>query len=117
MVIDLRADVHSEQIHLDKNDGSLYGVSEGMRVSLQPLCSHLNAVEAGRGDTDGSPGPMVASELRFDPQYAEIYWTKRVPYAERAASFRANIEIPEGETWPTARHRSVFWTVPAQRSI
>jgi DNA-binding beta-propeller fold protein YncE len=91
-----------KQIILEKKDGKLYWCDrEGMRVMRCNLDgSQLETlIEAGRGDADSRDQTKWCVGLTIDPKYAKIYWTQKGPdNAGRGRIFRANVEIPAGQT-------------------
>ncbi|MBT1514054.1 3-hydroxyacyl-CoA dehydrogenase [Bradyrhizobium sp. SRL28] len=100
-------DTHTpKQIILDKKAGKLYWCDrEGMRVMRCDLDgSKLETlIEAGRGDADRRDQTKWCVGLSIDRKDGKIYWTQKGPdNAGRGSLFRANVEIPAGET-PTNR--------------
>jgi len=95
-----------KQLQLDQKNGKLYWCDrEGMRV----MRSNLNGsqietlVEAGRGDVDRRDQTRWCVGITIDPKLGKIYWTQKGPdNAGLGRIFRANIDIPEGES-PTNR--------------
>jgi len=91
-----------KQIHLDKKNGKLYWCDrEGMRV----MCSNLDGsqvetlVESGRGDVDRRDQTRWCVGITIDPKLQKIYWTQKGPdNAGLGRIFRANVEIPKGES-------------------
>jgi hypothetical protein len=102
-----------KQIHLDKKDGKLYWCDrEGMRVMRCDLDgSQLETlVEAGRSDTDRLDQTRWCIGITIDPKRKQIYWTQKGPdNAGRGRLFRANIEIPKGETAVNRTDIEVFF--------
>jgi hypothetical protein len=102
-----------KQIILDKNSGKLYWCDrEGMRVMRCNLDgSQLESlIEAGRGDADRRDQTRWCVGLAIDPKYAKIYWTQKGPdNAGRGRIFRANVEIPSGETPANRSDIEVFF--------
>jgi len=95
-----------KQLHLDKENGKLYwGDREGMRVMRANLDgSHVETlVERGRGDKDQLDETRWCVGITIDPKFGKIYWTQKgATKGGLGRIFRANIEIPKGET-PTNR--------------
>jgi hypothetical protein len=95
-----------KQLHLDKENGKLYWCDrEGMRVMRADLDgSQLETlVETGRGDKDRQDQTRWCIGITVDPKFKKIYWSQKGPdNGEQGRIFRANIEIPKGET-PTNR--------------
>ena len=91
-----------KQIHLDKESGKLYWCDrEGMRVMRANLDGSQveTLVEAGRGDTDARDQTRWCVGITVDPKFGKIYWTQKGPdNAGLGRIFRANIEIPRGES-------------------
>jgi hypothetical protein len=91
-----------KQIHLDKKHKKLYWCDrEGMRVMRSNLDgSQAEAlVETGRGDADRRDQSRWCVGITLDPQHAKIYWTQKGPdNGNKGRIFRANVEIPKGES-------------------
>jgi hypothetical protein len=91
-----------KQIHLDKKNGKLYWCDrEGMRVMRANLDGSKieTLVETGRGDADRRDQTRWCVGITIDPQRGQIYWTQKGPdNAGLGRIFRANFEIPRGET-------------------
>ena len=91
-----------KQLHLDKDNGKLYwGDREGMRVMRANLDGSQveTLVEAGRGDKDRRDQTRWCVGITIDPKLRKIYWTQKGPDdAGLGRIFRANIEIPKGES-------------------
>src|ERR1700751_5200460 len=95
-----------KQIHLDKENGKLYWSDrEGMRV----MRANLNGsqietlIETGRGNEDRRDGTRWCVGVTIDPKLGKIYWTQKGPdNAGLGRIFRANVDIPDGES-PTNR--------------
>jgi len=91
-----------KQIHLDKKNGKLYWCDrEGMRVMRVNLDGSQieNLVEAGRGDADRRDQTRWCVGITIDPKREKLYWTQKGPSkGNKGRIFRANIEIPKGET-------------------
>ena len=91
-----------KQIHLDKQNGKLYWCDrEGMRVMRADLDGSQieTLVEAGRGEDDRRDQTRWCVGITIDPKHEHIYWTQKGPSkAGLGRLFRANIEIPKGET-------------------
>jgi DNA-binding beta-propeller fold protein YncE len=95
-----------KQIILDKKAGKLYWCDrEGMRVMrCNRDGSQLETlIQSGRGEADSRDQTKWCVGLAIDPKHDKIYWTQKGPdNAGRGSIFRANLEIPAGET-PTNR--------------
>jgi hypothetical protein len=95
-----------KQIHLDKDNGKLYWCDrEGMRVMRTNLDGSQTEtlVETGRGDNDRRDQVRWCVGVTIDPNSGKIYWSQKGPdNAGLGRIFRANIEIPKGES-PTNR--------------
>jgi outer membrane protein assembly factor BamB len=91
-----------KQIHLDKKNGKLYWCDrEGMRVMRCNLDGSQveTLVETGRGDTDRRDQTRWCVGITIDPKLGKIYWTQKGPdNAGLGRIFRANIDIPKGES-------------------
>ena len=92
-----------KQLHLDKENGNLYWCDrEGMRVMRSNLdgSSVETLVDTSQGDE--RPGRDLTKwcvGITVDPKRGQIYWTQKGPdNAEKGRIFRANIEIPKGQT-------------------
>ncbi|WP_426409732.1 3-hydroxyacyl-CoA dehydrogenase [Bradyrhizobium ganzhouense] len=95
-----------KQMHLDKENGKLYWCDrEGMRVMRANLDGSQveTLVQTGHGDNDARDQNLWCVGITIDPKFKKIYWTQKGPdNGEQGRIFRANIEIPKGET-PTNR--------------
>jgi DNA-binding beta-propeller fold protein YncE len=95
-----------KQIHLDKEIGKLYWSDrEGMRVMRANLdgLQVETLVETGRGDKDRRDQTRWPVGITIDPKLGKIYWTQKGPdNAGLGRIFRANVDIPDGES-PTNR--------------
>lgn len=95
-----------KQIHLDKDGGKLYWCDrEGMRVMRANLDGSQveTLVEAGRGDNDRHDQTRWCVGITIDPKLKKIYWTQKGPdNGGQGRIFRANLEIPNGES-PSTR--------------
>jgi len=95
-----------KQLHLDKENGKLYwGDREGMRVMRANLDGSQveTLVERGRGDKDQRDETRWCVGITIDPKFGKIYWTQKgATKGGLGRIFRANIDIPKGET-PTNR--------------
>ncbi|MCC8935684.1 3-hydroxyacyl-CoA dehydrogenase [Bradyrhizobium sp. Arg68] len=102
-----------KQIILDKEAGKLYWCDrEGMRVMRANLDgSQLETlIESGRGDADRRDQTRWCVGLIIDPKLRKLYWTQKGPdNAGRGRIFRANLEIPKGETPANRSDVEVFF--------
>jgi hypothetical protein len=102
-----------KQIILDKKGGKLYWCDrEGMRVMRCNLDgSRLETlIEAGRGDADRRDQTRWCVGLTIDPKLGHIYWTQKGPdNAGLGRMFRANVEIPPGQTAATRSDIEIFY--------
>jgi hypothetical protein len=102
-----------KQLQLDKPSGKLYWCDrEGMRVMRSNLDGSTveTLVEAGRGDADRRDQTKWCVGIAVDAQRGQIYWTQKGPdKAGRGRLFRANIEIPKGETPATRTDIEVLY--------
>ncbi|MGV7212569.1 3-hydroxyacyl-CoA dehydrogenase [Bradyrhizobium sp. UFLA05-112] len=91
-----------KQLHLDKENGKLYwGDREGMRMMRANLDGSQveTLVETGRGDKDVRDQTKWCVGITVDPKGGKFYWTQKGPdNGEVGRIFRANLEIPKGET-------------------
>src|SRR5262245_20983832 len=91
-----------KQIQLEKKSRKLYWCDrEGMRVMRSDLDgSNIETlVEAGRGDADRRDLTRWCVGITIDPVRRHIYWTQKGPdNAGLGRIFRANVEIPAGQT-------------------
>jgi Low-density lipoprotein receptor repeat class B len=93
----------AKQLHLEKKSGKLYWCDrEGMRVMRANLDgSNIETlVDTSKGDA--RPGTDLTKwcvGITVDPDRGQIYWTQKGPDdAGKGRIFRANIDIPKGET-------------------
>jgi len=91
-----------KQIYLDKDNGKLYWCDrEGMRVMRANLDGSQieTLVETGSGDADRREQTRWCVGIALDPERKQIYWTQKgADNAGLGRIFRANVEIPKGET-------------------
>ena len=91
-----------KQMHLDKENGKLYWCDrEGMRVMRANLDGSQveTLVETGRGDTDRRDQRRWCVGITIDPKLGKIYWSQKgADNAGQGRIFRANIDIPKGES-------------------
>jgi DNA-binding beta-propeller fold protein YncE len=91
-----------KQMHLDKENGKLYWCDrEGMRVMRANLDGSRveTLVETGRGDKDSHDQTRWCVGITIDPKLRKIYWTQKGPdKGGQGRLFRANIDIPKGES-------------------
>jgi len=92
-----------KQLHLEKAGGKLYWCDrEGMRVMRCNLDGTKIETLVDSSGGDARPGPDATKwcvGITVDPKRGKIYWTQKGPTkADRGRIFRANIEIPKGET-------------------
>src|SRR5271170_3418789 len=97
-------DTHTpKQLQLDKTNGKIYWSDrEGMRVMRVNLDGSglETVVDTSQGDT--RPGKDVKKwcvGMALDVKAGKIYWTQKGPdNAGQGRIFRANVEIPKGQT-------------------
>jgi hypothetical protein len=93
--------------------GKLYWCDrEGMRVMRCNLDgSKLETlIETGRGDADSRDSTRWCVGLTIDPKLGHIYWTQKGPdNAGLGRLFRANVEIPAGQTAATRSDIEIFF--------
>ena len=91
-----------KQIHLDKENGKLYWCDrEGMRVMRANLDGSQveTLVERGRGNKDMRDQMRWCVGITVDLKLKKFYWTQKGPdNAGVGCIFRANIDIPKGES-------------------
>lgn len=92
-----------KQLHLEKESRKLYWCDrEGMRVMRCNLdgSNVETLVDSSKGDQ--RPGPDATKwcvGITVDPERGKIYWTQKGPTkGGTGCIFRANMEIPRGET-------------------
>jgi len=102
-----------KQIHLDKANGKLYWCDrEGMRVMRANLDGSQieTLVQTGQGDADSKDQTKWCVGITLDPKRGQIYWTQKGPdNAGVGRIFRANIEIPKGQTAANRSDIEVFF--------
>jgi hypothetical protein len=113
-VIVAKGATHSpKQIILDKKGGKLYWCDrEGMRVMRCNLDgSRLETlIETGRGEADQRDATRWCVGLAIDSKFGHIYWTQKGPdNAGLGRLFRANVEIPAGQTAATRSDVEIFY--------
>jgi hypothetical protein len=95
-----------KQLHLEKASGRLYWCDrEGMRVIRCNLDGSKieTLVQTGEGDADRKDQTKWCVGITIDPKRGHIYWTQKGgDDAGVGRIFRANVEIPKGQT-PTNR--------------
>ena len=92
-----------KQLQLDKKNGRLYWCDrEGMRVMRCSLdgTSLETLVDTSQGDTrPGRDATKWCVGIALDIEGGKLYWTQKGPdNAGKGRIFRANVEIPKGET-------------------
>jgi hypothetical protein len=91
-----------KQMHLDKEGGKLYWCDrEGMRVMRANLDGSQveTLVETGHGDIARQDQSRWCVGITVDPERRHIYWTQKGPdNGGLGCIFRANIDIPKGES-------------------
>ena len=92
-----------KQLHLEKETGKLYWCDrEGMRVMRVNLDgSNIETlVDSSQGDERPGKDQMKwCVGITVDPARGEFYWTQKGPdKGGRGRIFRANIDIPKGQT-------------------
>jgi hypothetical protein len=92
-----------KQLHLEKKSGKLYWCDrEGMRVMRCNLDGSKveTLIDSSKGDS--RPGPDATKwcvGITVDSERGKIYWTQKGPTKGGTGRiFRANMEIPRGET-------------------
>jgi DNA-binding beta-propeller fold protein YncE len=102
-----------KQLHLEKTSGKLYWCDrEGMRVMRCNLDGSQVETLVQTGPADGRPGRDQTKwcvGISVDPERGQIYWTQKGPDdAGLGRIFRANIEIPRGQTAENRTDIEVF---------
>jgi hypothetical protein len=91
-----------KQLQLDKKNGKLYWSDrEGMRVMRSNLDgSHIETlVETGHGEADRRDARNWCVGIALDVPGGKLYWTQKGnDNAGQGRIFRANLEIPKGQT-------------------
>ena len=92
-----------KQLHLKKKSGKLYWCDrEGMRVMRSNLDGSKieTLVDTSGGEArPGADQKKWCVGIAVDPDRGQIYWTQKGPDdAGQGRIFRANIDIPQGET-------------------
>jgi hypothetical protein len=94
-----------KQIHLDKENGKLYWCDrEGMRVMRCNLDGSKieNLVVTGKDENDRRDQTRWCVGITVDPKRGQIYWTQKGPTkGNQGRIFRANIEVPKGQSAPS----------------
>jgi DNA-binding beta-propeller fold protein YncE len=102
-----------KQMILDQKGGKLYWCDrEGMRVMRCNLdgAQLETLIEAGRGDADRQDQMRWPVGLTFDPKLGHIYWSQKGPdNGGLGRIFRANVEIPAGQTAATRSDIEIFF--------
>jgi hypothetical protein len=91
-----------KQLQLDKQHGKIYWSDrEGMRVMRANLDGSAieTLVETGHGEADRLDGRNWCVGLALDLKNGKLYWTQKGnEKAGQGRIFRANLEIPKGQT-------------------
>src|SRR5712672_1270448 len=92
-----------KQLQLDKKNGKLYWSDrEGMRVMRANLDGSKIETLVDTGKGEGRPGKEVRKwcvGIALDVNDGKLYWTQKGPdNAGEGRIFRANLEIPKGQT-------------------
>jgi hypothetical protein len=92
-----------KQLQLDKRNGKLYWCDrEGMRVMRCNLDGSKVETLVDSSQGDSRPGPNLTRwcvGIAVDAEQRQIYWTQKGPEkAGLGRLFRANIDIPKGES-------------------
>jgi hypothetical protein len=107
-----QGDTHTpKQIIL--HGGKLYWCDrEGMRIMRcnRDGSQRETLIEAGRGEADSRDQTRWCVGLTIDPKFGHIYWTQKGPdNAGLGRLFRANVEIPAGQTAATRSDIEIFF--------
>jgi sugar lactone lactonase YvrE len=91
-----------KQLHLDKANGKLYWCDrEGMRVMRANLDGSKveTLIVAGEGDDARRDQTNWCVGVTIDPEKGHLYWTQKGgDNAEHGRIFRANLEVPRGQS-------------------
>jgi DNA-binding beta-propeller fold protein YncE len=91
-----------KQLQIDKQNGKLYWCDrEGMRVMRANLNgSELETlIETGHGESDRRDARNWCVGIALDIEAGKLYWTQKGnDNADEGRIFRANIEVPRGQT-------------------
>jgi DNA-binding beta-propeller fold protein YncE len=91
-----------KQLQLDKANGKIYWSDrEGMRVMRVNMDGSdiETLVETGHGEADRADARNWCVGIALDVKGGKIYWTQKGPdNAGQGRIFRANLEIPKGQT-------------------
>src|SRR5258708_3323071 len=92
-----------KQLRLEKESGKLYWCDrEGMRVMRSNLDGSKIETLVDTSGGDPRPGPDATKwcvGITVDPERGKVYWSQKGPTkGSSGCIFRANIEIPKGET-------------------
>src|SRR3954471_18686848 len=92
-----------KQMHLEKASGKLYWCDrEGMRVMRCNLDGSNVEMLIDTSGGDSRPGPDATKwpvGITIDPRRGKLYWTQKGPdNAGVGRIFRANVELPKGQT-------------------
>src|SRR5713226_2243045 len=92
-----------KQLHLEKKSGKLYWCDrEGMRVMRANLDGSGIETLVDTSQGDPRPGPDATKwcvGIAVDVKGGKFYWTQKGPdNGDKGRIFRANVEIPPGET-------------------
>jgi DNA-binding beta-propeller fold protein YncE len=97
-----------KQLQLDKKNGKLYWSDrEGMRVMRANLDGSRIETLVDTSQGEGRPGKEIRKwcvGIALDVEGGKLYWTQKGPdNAGEGRIFRANLEIPEGQTPDTRK--------------
>src|SRR6476620_4168643 len=92
-----------KQLHLEKKSGKLYWCDrEGMRVMRANLDGSNLETLVDTSEGDSRPGKEIRKwcvGIALDVEAGKVYWTQKGPdNAGDGRIFRANLEIPKGQT-------------------
>src|SRR5262245_58867870 len=123
-----------KQLHLDRKNRKLYWSDrEGMRVMRSNFDGSQieTLVQTGEGEADRRDASKWCVGITVDAEHRHFYWTQKGPDdAGRGRIFRANVDMPAGQTAATrndvtvlfddlpepidleldVRHRVLYWT-------
>jgi len=95
-----------KQLHIDRQNDKLYWCDrEGMRVMRANLDGSAIEALVDRSDGDPRPGPDATKwcvGISVDSARGQMYWTQKgADDGDRGSIFRANTEVPKGESATT----------------
>jgi hypothetical protein len=111
-VIVAKGNTHTPKQIILHGDKLYWCDREGMRVMRCNLDGSRieTLIETGRGEADSRDPTRWCVGLTIDPKFGHIYWTQKGPdNAGLGRLFRANVEIPAGQTAATRTDIEIFY--------